>query len=360
MGEPERIRVGVAGVASYAGLQLVRLLLSHPNVELVYLGDRQHPGRRISELHPNLQGYFTNKLLTKLKPVEAELISQTCQLVFLAEPHGTAWTLAPALLDAGCKVIDLSADYRFRKLDWYKTWYRDVFTPPRTDIAALRQAVYGLPELYRDRLSTANLVGCPGCYPTAGLLAIAPLFKHGLVVLETTIIDAKCGLSDGGIQPKKRLLFAEADQTVAAYAVLRHRATPEIEQVCNELAGHHIAIQFVPHRVPAVRGLLATAYATLRDPGLVRDDLLTIYQVFYRRCQWIKILPNGTYPQTKWTTGTNFCHIGIETDQRTGRVMVMTALDNLLKGQAGQAIQCMNIMMGWEEQVGLPEMGVYP
>ncbi|NER00523.1 MAG: N-acetyl-gamma-glutamyl-phosphate reductase [Cyanothece sp. SIO2G6] len=360
MSEPERIRVGIAGVASYPGVQLVRLLLSHPQVELVYLGDRQHHGRRISELYPDLHGYFTNKLMTKLKPVEAELMGQACQFVFLAEAHGNAWTLAPVLLKSGCKVIDLSADYRFGKLDLYKAWYRDVLSSPRTDQTAMQQAVYGLPELYRDRLQISNLVGCPGCYPTAGLLAIAPLFKHGLVVPESTIIDAKCGLSEGGIQPKKRLLFAEADQSVAAYAVSRHRATPEIEQVCNELAGHHIAIQFVPHRVPTVRGLLTTVYATLRDPGLVRDDLLTIYQVFYRASKWVKVLPNGTYPQTKWTTGTNFCHIGIETDQRSGRVMVISALDNLLKGQAGQAIQCMNIMMGWDEMVGLPKMGLYP
>ena len=360
MGDAERIQVGIAGVASYAGLQLIRLLLFHPRVDLVYLGDRKSSGKRLSEIHPNISDYFDDKLLTQIKPIDTDHIAQTCQVVFLAELHGFACTVVPRLLEQGCRVIDLSADYRFSQLDLYKVWYRDAPLAERTDARVAQQSVYGLPELYRDRLRSADLVGCPGCYPTASLLAIAPLFKHGLVVLESTIIDAKCGLSEGGLQPKKRLLFAEAEQSVNPYAASRHRATPEIEQVCQDLAGHHIAIQFVPHRVPVVRGLLTTVYATLRDPGLVREDLLTIYQVFYRGAQWIKVLSNGVYPRTKATTGTNFCHIGIETDQRSGRVIVMAALDNLLKGQAGQAVQCMNIMMGWDESIGLPTVGLDP
>ena len=356
MGDPAQLSVGIVGMSGYKGLQLARLLLYHPNVELTYVGDRDYEGKRLVDVYPDLDTH--TKL--KIEPVDIDVIAETCRLVFLAQPHGLAWPMVPTLLELGCKVIDLSADYRFSQLDRYMAWYGESLSDTRTDIATIQQAVYGLPELYRDRLSTTDLVGCPGCYPTASLLAIAPLFRHGLVVSESTIVDAKCGLSEGGPAPKKRLLFAEASHSIEPYAVSRHRATPEIEQVCSDLAGHEIAIQFTPHRVPTVRGVLATVYATLRDPGLVRDDLITIYQVFYRASPWVKVLSNGIYPQTKLTTGTNFCHIGIETDQRSGRVIVMVALDNLLKGQAGQAIQCMNIMMDWDEMAGLPTLGLYP
>jgi N-acetyl-gamma-glutamyl-phosphate reductase len=222
--------------------------------------------------------------------------------------------------------------------------------------------VYGLPELYRDRIADAQLVGCPGCFPTASLLGLAPLLKQGLIVPETAVIDAKSGTSGGGRQPPKvNMLLAEADNSLGAYSVGgRHRHTPEIEQVCSDLAGHEVMVQFTPHLIPMVRGILATIYATMRDPGLVRDDMLTIYQAFYRSCPWVRVLPSGIYPQTKWACGTNLCYIGIELDPRTGRVIVMSAIDNLLKGQAGQAVQCLNLMMGWEETLGLPQLSFYP
>jgi N-acetyl-gamma-glutamyl-phosphate reductase len=214
--------------------------------------------------------------------------------------------------------------------------------------------------LYRDRIAESQLIGCPGCYPTASLLALSPLLKQGLIVPETAIIDAKSGTSGGGRQGKINLLLAEADNSLAAYGVASHRHTPEIEQICSELAGHEVTIQFTPHLIPMVRGILATVYATMRDPGLVRDDLITIYNAFYRNSPWVKICNSGTYPQTKWACGSNNCYIGLEVDRRTGRVIVMSAIDNLIKGQAGQAIQCMNIMMNWDETLGLPKVGFYP
>jgi N-acetyl-gamma-glutamyl-phosphate reductase len=264
--------------------------------------------------------------------------------------------MAPKLLDKGCKVLDLSADYRFSDLGVYTSWYG----VERTDQAVAETAVYGLPELYRDRIASAQLIGCPGCYPTASLLALSPLLKQGLIVPETAIIDAKSGTSGGGRVPKVNMLLAEADNSLGAYGVTRHRHTPEIEQICSDLAGHEVLVQFTPHLVPMVRGILATTYATLRDPGLVRDDLLTIYSAFYRSSPWVKLLPSGIYPQTKWACGTNLCYIGIEVDPRTARVIAMSAIDNLLKGQAGQAIQCLNIMMGWDETLGLPKLSFYP
>lgn len=264
--------------------------------------------------------------------------------------------MAPALLAKGCKVLDLSADYRFRNLNTYTEWYKK----DRQDQATNNQAVYGLPELYRDAIRDAQLIGCPGCYPTASLLALSPLLKQGFIVPETAIIDAKSGTSGGGREAKVNMLLAEAEGSLGAYGVAKHRHTPEIEQIASDLAGTELRVQFTPHLIPMVRGILATVYATLRDPGLVRDDLITIYSAFYRASPFVKILPHGVYPQTKWAWGTNLCYIGIEVDPRTGRVIVLSAIDNLVKGQAGQAVQCLNLMMGWEESLGLPQLAFYP
>lgn len=352
MGESGRVPVGIVGASGYGGVQLVRLLQDHPNLELVYLGGESSAGKPFSDLYPHL-GHCVG--LT-IEPINPDTIGDRCEVVFLSLPNGLACDMAPPLLEKGCKVLDLSADYRFSNLEVYEAWYGR----ERTDQSVASTAVYGLPELYRDRIAEAQLVGCPGCYPTASLLGISPLLKQGLVIPETAVIDAKSGTSGGGRQAKTNLLLAEADQSLGAYNVARHRHTPEIEQVCSDLAGHEVLVQFTPHLVPMVRGILATIYATLRDPGLVRDDLITIYQAFYRSSPWVRILPSGTYPQTKWALGTNLCYIGIEVDPRTARVIVMSAIDNLMKGQAGQAIQCLNLMMGWEETLGLPRLSFYP
>jgi len=291
-----------------------------------------------------------------VEAIDLDLIAQRCQAVFLSLPNGLAYQMAPKLLAKGCKVLDLSADYRFADLEIYKSWYGG----ERTDEDIAATAVYGLPELYRDRIAQAQLIGCPGCYPTASLLALSPLLKQGLIIPETAIIDAKSGTSGGGRQAKTNMLLAEADNSLGAYGVTRHRHTPEIEAICSDLAGHEVLVQFTPHLIPMVRGILSTVYATLRDPGLVREDLLTIYTAFYRSSPFVKVLPSGIYPQTKWAAGTNLCYLSIEVDIRTDRVIVLSAIDNLVKGQAGQAVQCLNIMMGWEETLGLPQLSFYP
>jgi N-acetyl-gamma-glutamyl-phosphate reductase len=326
--------------------------MDHPEVELVYLGGDSSAGKSFADLYP----HFGNIVELPIEAVEPDIIASRCQVVFLSLPNGLACQIAPKLIEKGCKVLDLSADYRFSDLKTYTTWYGT----ERSDRTTAATAVYGLPELYRSRIAEASLIGCPGCYPTASLLALSPLLKQGLIVPETAIIDAKSGTSGGGRQAKVNLLLAEADNSLGAYNVARHRHTPEIEQICSELAGHEVTIQFTPHLIPMVRGILATVYATMRDPGLVRDDLITIYNAFYRNSPWVKICNSGTYPQTKWACGSNSCYIGIEVDPRTGRVIVMSAIDNLIKGQAGQAIQCMNLMLGWDETLGLPKIGFYP
>ncbi|MEM9008382.1 MAG: N-acetyl-gamma-glutamyl-phosphate reductase, partial [Cyanobacteria bacterium P01_F01_bin.86] len=309
-------------------------------------------GKTYTDIYPHLQGDFP----LQVEAVEVPSIVARCDLVFLSLPNGIACDLAPQLLAEGCKVIDLSADYRFVELQVYRSWYGD----DRTDDAINTRAVYGLPELFRDRIQEADLIGCPGCYPTASLLAIAPLLKQGLAQSDSIIVDAKSGTSGGGRKLKENLLLAEADNSLAAYGVTKHRHTPEIEQICGHLAGREVMIQFTPHLVPMVRGILSTVYANLRDPGLVREDLHTIYSAFYRNCPWVTVLSTGTYPQTKWAWGTNRCYLSVEVDSRTGRVIVMSAIDNLMKGQAGQAVQCFNLMSGLDEQVGLPRQSFYP
>lgn len=352
MGEQNRVRVGIVGASGYGGVQLVRLLQDHPLVEISYLGGDSSAGKKFADIYPHL----AHAVDLAIEKIDLDVIASRCEIVLLALPNGLACELAPQLLASGCRVLDLSADYRFTNLDLYTQWYKI----PRTDRETAVIAVYGLPELYRAKIRTAKLIGCPGCYPTASLLALSPLLKQGLIDPDTAIVDAKSGTSGGGRQAKTHLLLAEADNTIGAYSVAGHRHTPEIEQVCSDLASHEVKVQFTPHLVPMVRGILTTVYATIRDPGLVTEDLLTIYQAFYRSSPFIRILDGGIYPQTKWAAGTNLCYIGMEVDARTGRVIVLSAIDNLIKGQAGQAVQCLNIMMDWDETLGLPQLSFYP
>ncbi len=344
--------IGIIGASGYGGVQLVRLLLEHPGVEIVYLGGDSSAGKDYGSIYPHL----AHCIDLNVEKIDLDEVANRCEAVFLGLPNGLACELAPVLIKKGCKVLDLSADYRFSNLDTYTSWYKK----ERDDREVASKAVYGLPELYREPIKQSQLIGCPGCYPTASLLALAPLLKQGLIDPSTAIIDAKSGTSGGGRQGKINLLLAEADNSLAAYGVANHRHTPEIEQICSNLARQEVRVQFTPHLIPMVRGILSTVYATLRDPGLVREDLITIYNAFYRSSPFITILPNGIYPQTKWACGTNLAYIGIEVDSRTGRVIVMSAIDNLIKGQAGQAVQCLNLMMGWDEAMGLPKLGFYP
>ncbi len=348
----EPISVGIVGASGYGGVQLVRLLSEHPKAKITYLGGDSSAGKPYSDLYPHL-GHIGDLMV---EAIDLDVIAERCQVVFLGLPNGIACDLAPGLIERGVKVLDLSADYRFKNLDTYTAWYQKA----RTDTAIAATAVYGLPELYRESIKTAQLIGCPGCYPTASLLAISPLLKQGLVLPETLIIDAKSGTSGGGRQAKINMLLAEADSSLGAYGVGKHRHTPEIEQICGELASHEVRVQFTPHLIPMVRGILSTVYATLRDPNLVREDLITIYNAFYRSSPFVKVLPGGVYPQTKWACGTNLCYLSVEVDRRTDRVIVMSAIDNLVKGQSGQAVQCLNLMMGWEETLGLPQLCFYP
>lgn len=352
MSDTAKKPIGIIGASGYGGVQLVRLLLEHPEVEIAYLGGDSSAGKPYGSLYPHL----AHCVDLNVEKIDSQEIADRCEVVFLGLPNGLACDIAPDLIKQGCKVLDLSADYRFSDLSTYTDWYKK----EREDLQTASDAVYGLPELYREQIKSARLIGCPGCYPTASLLALAPLLKQGLVDPATAIIDAKSGTSGGGRQAKTNMLLAEADNSLGAYGVASHRHTPEIEQICSSLARQEVTVQFTPHLIPMVRGILSTVYATLRDPGLVREDLITIYNAFYRSSPFVKVLPSGVYPQTKWACGTNLAYIGIQVDSRTGRVIVLSAIDNLVKGQAGQAVQCMNLMMGWDEALGLPKLSFYP
>ena len=367
MNNRTQLDVGVVGVAEFSSLQLVQLLLRCPKIRLATIADPLRAGTLYSRLYPR----FWNTLDRPIEAVDTATLAETCDAVFLALPPGKASQLVPDLLARGCKAIDLSGDYRLWNLQDYRQWYGSALPeadgspeadPWPSDLhrETNDKAVYGLPELYRNQLKSAQLVAVPGCHVTATVLAIAPLLRQGLIDLDRIAIDAKVGMSatenfvadpDGP--------WVAIENTVRVDSILQHRQIPEIEQVCGQLAGQKIVVQFSSYLVPMVRGLLTTVYVTLRDPGLVNEDLLTIYRAFYKQSPWMQILPSGTFPQTKWTAGTNRCSIGLTLDSRSNQLVVVSAIDNSIKGGAGQAIQCLNLMQGWPETLGLPQSSLY-
>lgn len=354
---PSAQRVAVVGASGYGGLQILRLLQDHPGFEVTFLGGERSAGKRWSEITPFLP--LANDLAVESPDPEA--IAAAADFAVLSLPNGLASTLVPGLLAKGVRVVDLSADYRFPSLaQWAATYSTEARQQNRTDEGLCAEAVYGLVEWAGDQLAPARLVGAPGCFPTASLLALMPLLQQGLIEGEGIVIDAKTGTSGGGRAAKEHLLLAEAAEAVAPYGVVGHRHTAEIELLASRASGRPIQLQFTPHLMPMVRGLLATVYGRLRDPGLTAEDLTTLFQVTYRDHPCVGVLPVGTYPSTKWVRQTNRALISVAVDKRTSQVVVMSAIDNLLKGQAGQALQCLNVMTGQPQDTGLPLVPFYP
>jgi len=350
-------RVAVIGATGYGGLQTMRLLQGHPHFGITFLGGERSSGRRWSELVPFLP--LEEDLV--VRTAEPEAIAAEADLAVLSLPNGLAARLVPELLMKGVRVVDLSADYRYRSLpQWQEVYVSEARHVPRSDGDLCREAVYGLVEWQEEPIRTARLVAAPGCFPTASLLALLPFLKQGLIETGGIVIDAKTGASGGGRAAKEHLLLAEASEAVAPYGVVGHRHTSEIEQVASQVAGQPIQLQFTPHLMPMVRGLLATVYARLRDPGLTAEDCTTLLAAAYRRNPSVAVLPVGTYPSTKWVRQTNRCLLSVQVDKRTGQLIVMSAIDNLIKGQAGQGVQCLNLMAGLEAGTGLPLLPFYP
>ncbi|MDA3786370.1 MAG: N-acetyl-gamma-glutamyl-phosphate reductase [Deltaproteobacteria bacterium] len=343
-------KIGIVGASGYTGVELARLLVNHPDVELAVATSRQYAGQKLADVYPNLRG-LTDIVLEDV--VIGDLVERA-DLFFTAVPHQTAMNIVPAFLAAGKKVVDLSADFRLKDAQVYEAWYQ-------THIAKefLAEAVYGLPEINRAQIKGARLVANPGCYPTAILLGLAPLLKNGLVDPATIIADCKSGASGAGRTASVATLYCEVTAGFKAYKVGSHRHTPEIEQEIGRLAGQQVAISFTPHLVPMVRGILSTVYAGLAKE-VTQDEVDDLYRDFYQDERFVRPCLPGTFPATHFVRGSNFCDIGCKVDLRTGRLVIISALDNLVKGAAGQAVQNMNILLGLDEAAGLGVVPLFP
>ncbi|MEQ9393756.1 N-acetyl-gamma-glutamyl-phosphate reductase [Haliea sp.] len=342
------IRAGIVGGTGYTGVELLRLLALHREVDVVAITSRAEAGRRVDDLFPNLRGHFD---LVFAEPDVALLAA--CDVVFFATPHNVAMQLVPELLAGGTRVIDLSADYRIRDAALWSQWYGE----PHASPDLLPQAVYGLPEVNRDQIREAKLVACPGCYPTAIQLGWIPLLARGLVDPASLIASAASGASGAGRQAKIDNLLSEVAGSFKAYGVGGHRHLPEIEQGLRDVSGAPVAVTFVPHLLPIVRGIHATLFARLHGPA---GDLQALYEDYYADEPFVDVLPRGMFPQTRTVKGANRCQLSIMVPQDRDTVVVMSTIDNLVKGASGQALQNMNIMFGLPEQTGLDLVGLLP
>ncbi len=344
------LKVAIVGASGYTGIELLRILYGHPEVAVTCVTSERSAGKPIAGIFPTVRGR-SNYILENLEPVR---VADKADLIFTALPHKAAMEVVPTFLQMGKKVIDLSADYRLRKPSEYATWYE-----PHMNPELLQKAVYGLPEIRRNKIKKADLVANPGCYPTSIILGLAPLLKKNAVELHSIIADSKSGVSGAGRSAKVDTLFCEVNNGFKAYGVASHRHTPEIEQELSLLAGEEFKISFTPHLVPMNRGILSTIYAKLKE-DCSTAQVLEMYDEFYQGEAFIRILPEGDFPSTLHVQGSNFCDIGLTVDKRTGRVIVVSAIDNLIKGASGQAVQNMNIINGLPESLGLETLPMFP
>ncbi len=345
------IQVGIIGATGYTGQELIRLLYNHPEVNISLITSQTYEGLPISQVYGNLQDY-NNTVCSNISIQEA---SKMCDVLFLALPHGIAsHQVTRDVLDQ-CKIIDLGADYRIKDKEVYETWYHTSHGSPEL----IDEAVYGLCEWFRDTIASKRLIANPGCYTTCSILPLAPLLKDGLIDKTSIIIDAKSGVSGAGRKAVTGTLYAECNESVKAYGVTTHRHTPEIEEQLSYFAGSPIIINFTPHLIPMNRGILTTTYANLHQ-NVNRSDIAASYRRYYGNERFIRLLPYGTFPETRWVKGSNMCDIGFVIDERTGRIILGGAIDNLIKGASGQAIQNMNIIFGLPESTGLNEAPGFP
>ncbi|MDR3175631.1 MAG: N-acetyl-gamma-glutamyl-phosphate reductase [Desulfovibrio sp.] len=345
--QEKKFTVGLVGVTGYTGMELARLLSVHPALRLVRVTSRKEEKRKLGDLHPFLRGFDCGEL--PVSSPDPEDLASACELVFLAVPHGAAMTLGAELLRRGCKVVDLSADFRLREASVYETWYGTGHNAQEL----LAEAVYGLPELYGPRIAAARLTANPGCYPTASILGLYPALQRKLVEEDGLIIDAKSGVSGAGRELKPGSLFCEVCESFKAYSPVVHRHTPEIEQELSFVAGKKLAVTFTPHLLPANRGILATIYATLKDKNLTLGQALEVYADAYAGHPFVRVLPAGELPELRNVRGTMFCDIGVVVDQRAGRLLLVACIDNLCRGASGQAVANANLMLGLDLRAGL-------
>jgi len=345
------LKVAIVGASGYTGVELVRILQCHPEAAVTCVTSERSAGKKISDIYPGLRGRC-DLVLENLEPVR---VAGKADFIFTALPHKAAMEVAPTFLKLGKRMVDLSADYRLHDAKEYEKWYEPHLSP-----YLLKKAVYGLPELRRDKIAEAELVANPGCYPTTIILGLAPLLKKKLIDPAAIIADSKSGVSGAGRGAKVDSLYCEVNEGFKAYGVGGvHRHIPEIEQELALLAGKKLTIAFTPHLVPMDRGILSTIYAMPVKP-VAAAELVALYNDFYKGEPFVRVLPEGSFPSTAFVRGSNFCDMGLTVDNRSGRIIVVSAIDNLVKGASGQAVQNMNLMCGFPETMGLEGLPLFP
>ena len=344
------LRVGILGATGYAGIETVRLLLKHEHVEITRIVSHSYEGKKISELYPNLRGICD----IECTGLDADDIAANCDLVFTALPHGASKEVIPTLYNKGVKVIDLSGDFRYDDPAVYEKWYGQ----PHSDPELLEKAVYGLCEIHREKIKGASLIGNPGCYTTCSITALYPIVNSGWADNHSIIIDAKSGVTGAGRGLALPSMFCECTETMKAYKIATHRHTSEIEQELSHAAGEDIILSFTPHLAPMKRGILATCYINLKEKKTTAE-LVALYKDFYKNEKFIRIYDEGELPEVKHISGSNYIGIGIVVDERLNRAVIISCIDNLVKGAAGQAVQNMNIACGFPEDTALSDVGMY-
>ncbi|MBI2095563.1 MAG: N-acetyl-gamma-glutamyl-phosphate reductase [Candidatus Omnitrophica bacterium] len=340
----KKLRVGVVGATGYTGEELVRILCGHPLVELTYASGKETREAKIQDIFP----YLKNSVDLPYAAFSFEEAAARCDFVFLSLPHTVSMSVAPAFLKARKKVVDVSADYRLKDAALYETFYK----VRHQDAANLERAVYGLPEIHREKIRKAVLVANPGCYPTGAILGVLPGLRHGLWDGSAVTIDAKSGVTGAGRKAEKSLNFSEVNESFKAYKLFEHQHVPEINQELSGVSGRRTEVVFVPHLLPVNRGILSTIYAPLKKK-ITGEELLSVYQREYAREPFVKVYAGGALPELKNVAHTNFCDIGLRVHEGKRLAVIVTAIDNLQKGAAGQAVQNMNLMMGFDEKTGL-------
>ncbi|OUP51325.1 N-acetyl-gamma-glutamyl-phosphate reductase [Lachnoclostridium sp. An181] len=345
------IKAGIIGATGYAGGELVRILLSHKDVKICWYGSRNYIDQKYSDIYQNLFEIVDDVCLDD----NMEELAEKVDVIFTATPQGYCSRVMNEDILSKAKVIDLSADFRIKDVDVYEEWYQLKHPCP----SYIKEAVYGLPELYRDKIKGARIIANPGCYPTCSILSVYPLVREGMIDMNTVIIDAKSGTSGAGRGAKVDNLYCEVNENIKAYGVASHRHTPEIEEQLSGAAKKDVKINFTPHLVPMNRGILVTAYASLIK-NVTEEEIRNVYRAYYKDETFVRVLNKDVCPQTKWVEGSNYVDVNIKVDDRTGRVIMMGAMDNLIKGAAGQAVQNMNLLFGNEETEGLLFVPMFP
>ena len=345
------IRVGIVGGTGYTGVELLRLLVNHPEAEVAVITSRAEQGLRVDELYPNLRGHLD---ISFTAPDIEQLAS--CDVVFFATPHNVAMNTVPELLAKGTRVIDLSADFRIRDHQLWSDWYGEPHACPEL----LADAVYGLPEFNREAIRAAQLVACPGCYPTSVQLGLMPLLQNKLIDPARIISNSASGVSGAGRQAKVDNLYSEVGDSFKAYGVAGHRHLPEIEQGLSDMAGEAVTATFVPHLLPIIRGIQSTLYTELTNASIELQEIQSLFENAYADEPFVDVLPAGSHPQTRTVKGSNHCRIAVHRPQGRNTLVVLSVIDNLVKGASGQALQNMNIMLGLDERAGLQTVALIP